>query len=133
LTKGSIADTLADRRIRLLYALMIRESFIALNAAAKGGKWKPDMTLISDTLPYKLYEWMLILPNLLFYPLAWWFNLFPPPKIISPCQLDLSEGRHTQAVHCLTEMVEVSDMILYVYIIIIALIHVLSCVGGSQI
>lgn len=112
LTKGSIRDTLYNRKYRLWYALMIRETSIALTAAARGGGWKPDLLLISEILSVKMYEMMLLLPNFLFIPIAWLVGALPSATIISPGQLDLIEGRRTTASKTLTELVSVRPFFL---------------------
>lgn len=88
---------------------MIRESLIALHAASKGGTWKPDMLLICEMLPMKLYEMLLILPNFLFFPVAAFLGLLPTAKVISPGQHDLMEGRRTMTSFHLAEIVQVGE------------------------
>lgn len=88
---------------------MIRESLLALHAASKGGTWKPDMLLISEMLPMKLYEMFLILPNFLFFPVAAFFGLLPTAHVISPGQLDLTEGRRTMTSFHLAEIVQLGE------------------------
>mmetsp|Transcript_25189 Transcript_25189/g.41974 ORF Transcript_25189/g.41974 Transcript_25189/m.41974 type:complete len:483 (+) Transcript_25189:186-1634(+) len=98
LTKGSLQDTLSKREWRLILALMVRESYKVLTKAAKGGKWKPDLTLLNPSLSSWLLEMMLVMPDALFWSLFWFYGLVPDPTICSPGQLDLMEGRKSMAV-----------------------------------
>jgi len=88
---------------------MVRESLLALHAASKGGTWKPDMLLICEMLPMKVYEMILILPNFLFYPVAAFLGLLPTAHVISPGQLDLTEGRRTMTSFHLAEIVQLGE------------------------
>lgn len=107
ISKGSIRDTLYNRKYRLWYALMIRETTTALTAAARGGGWKPEFLLISEIMTVKMYEMFLLLPNFLFIPLAWILGTLPNANIISPGQLDIIEGRRTATSKALAELISV--------------------------
>lgn len=109
LTKGSINYTLANRKWRLMLALMIRENYQSLHKAARGGIWKPDLQLVyaSWFTPWML-EMILILPDFLFTTIFWFMGLFAREGLISPGQMDLMEGRVTMAEWHLAELVDAS-------------------------
>lgn len=87
---------------------MVRESLLALSAAAKGGGWKPEMLLICELINMKMFEMLLIMPNIIFLPMCWILGIWPNTAVISPGQLDLIEGRRTTATSTLSELVTVS-------------------------
>lgn len=66
-----------------------------LERAAKGGKWKPDLLLISNLITPWMLEMILVLPDALFSAIAYALGLLPHPYLISPGQMDLMEGRRT--------------------------------------
>ena len=107
LTKGSLRDTLANSKYRMLLALMIRENCNTLKAAAKGGAWEPNILLISSMLSPKLFEMLLLLPTPLFNLIYFLLGLFPPAYVMSPGQQDLIEGRKTMTFAHINELVEV--------------------------
>lgn len=110
LTKGTVRDTLFNRKYRLWYALMIRETTTALTAAARGGGWKPEFLLLSEMMSVKMFEMLLLTPNFIFIPIAWLFGVLPAANIISPGQFDLIEGRKTVTSTTLGELVSVSEV-----------------------
>lgn len=124
LTRSSINHTLSKSEWRLILALMNRESvavsavlihlflshagvFQALTLAARGGKWAPELLLITSMLNMWLLEMILALPGPLFTLVYWFFGMFAPGDVVSPIQLDLSEGRKSMASWHLSELVEV--------------------------
>lgn len=66
-----------------------------LERAAKGGKWKPDLLLISNLITPWILEMILVLPDALYYAIAHALGLLPHPYLISPGQMDLMEGRRS--------------------------------------
>ena len=105
ITGGSMASTMKARKNRILYAAMIRECSIALKAAARGGAWKPDLSMVSFTGSVWLLEMILMLPHALYYPLAK-LTGFDFPDLPSPGQVDLTNGRTTMVSWHLQEIVE---------------------------
>ena len=77
--------------------------------AARGGKWAPDLLLISSSLtPWRL-EMILALPDALFWPVFWALGLLPDAglKLMSPGQLDIVEGRKSMVDWHFAEIVQV--------------------------
>ncbi len=77
-----------------------------MTLASRGGKWRPELLLISSVLNTWLLELVLVLPTPLFTLVFWLLGMFPKPHLISPGQLDLSEGRKTMVSAHLAELVE---------------------------
>lgn len=75
--------------------------------ASRDGKWKPELLLVTSMLNVWLLELALALPAPLFSLVFWSFGLYPKPHLISPGQMDLSEGRATMTSVHLNEIVEV--------------------------
>lgn len=65
------------------------------------------MLLLTSMLSPWLLELLLVLPTPLFMPIFWALGLYPRANLISPGQLDLSEGRQSMAATHLSEIVEV--------------------------
>lgn len=86
---GTVRSNLMHYRCRLVYAAMIRESSKVLRAAARGGGWRPDLTLYA-LLPPKLFELMLCLPTPLFVMCCWLLGPFMRSSTISPIQVRAS-------------------------------------------
>ncbi|RYH15004.1 hypothetical protein EON65_32565 [archaeon] len=107
-TKGTLNHTLALRSHRLVLALLIREHIDVLEAAARGGKWKPDLLMMTFYLTPKLLEMTVLLPDMCFALVFWFFGLYPRDGVMSPAQFDLMEGRKTIVLGNLKELVEVS-------------------------
>ena len=95
-------------RWRRLLAIMMRESSRSLQLAAGKGKWAPNLSIVSVTLTFRLWEMMLFLPTIFFLPLAYLLGVLPSDGAVSPGQMDLSNGRATTAAYHLGELVEVS-------------------------
>jgi ketopantoate reductase len=107
LTKGSLGDTLAKREWRLILALMTRESYRILSSAARGGGWKPELLLVSSFLTPWMVEMILALPTPLFSLLFYLFGLLPESnRLMSPGQLDLTEGRRSMTKWHTAELLE---------------------------
>jgi len=109
LTGGTMAQMLSKRRYRLILASMIRECSIALKAAARGGKWEIDFSLITGStgiLSHSIVELFLTLPDILYAPLAYIFGLSTclTPALISPITLDIDEGRESMISHHFKEL-----------------------------
>lgn len=79
-----------------------------LNTAARGGKWTPDLLLITAYLTPWMLEMVLALPNPLFYLVFWSLSLLPPAGVMSPLQLDLVEGRKSMVDWHFAELVQVN-------------------------
>jgi len=103
LTGGTMAQMLRRRSNRLVLAAMIRECSVALKAAARGGKWQIDFSLVVGSSLIVLTPWtielMLVLPDALYYPFAFITGLSScvPTSLSSPLALDIDEGRETMA------------------------------------
>lgn len=104
LTGGTMSATMSNYQYRLVYASMLRECRKALQAASRGGGWKPDISLISSYLTPLMFELILVLPNVLFYLVIYMLDLMPV-SLASPMQIDLLEGRFTVATENLTELI----------------------------
>ena len=87
----------------------LKMCFQALKLAARGGKWAPDILLITSMLNVWLLEMILALPGPLFALAYWFFGLYAPHEVVSPIQLDLVEGRKSMASWHLSELVEVGQ------------------------
>lgn len=109
---GTISETFLSRdcNTRFLLAAMTRECRNALTIAARGGGWRASFTLVSSTGAINpwLLEMLLVLPApiAVFQLFAWCFGILPPVGLISPGQLDLSEGRKTMCEAHLGELVQ---------------------------
>lgn len=109
---GTLSETLLlpESDARLLLAAMTRECRNALSVAARGGGWRASFTLVSSTGAVNpwLLEMLLVLPMplALFHLAAWCLGILPPLGIMSPGQLDLSEGRKTMCQTHLGELVQ---------------------------
>ena len=110
LTKGTLADTLQSRKTRLILALMLRESRNILETAGSKG-WKPDFLLINENLSLFAFELILVLPNILFLPIFRALGLMPSPHLVSPGQMDLSEGRKTTCSKAIKELLDISKKV----------------------
>jgi len=106
---GTLVDTYKSRKWRLILAAMLREARKALVKAAKGGEWKPDFLLISPYLSPWVYEMILVLPDPLYYLLAWSLGFLPTRDVISPGQFDIAEGRRSTCVSQLNELIELGE------------------------
>jgi hypothetical protein len=82
----------------------------ALFAAAKGGKWKPEFSLVSSLLSPWAWEMLLLVPAPFVSVLLWAVGMLPPEHVISPGQADLSEGRQTSAEWQLEEIIKVTNI-----------------------
>eukprot|EP01036_Dinobryon_divergens_P024514 gene24512-32971_t len=107
LTRGSLSFTVSKRKWRLILAMMVRESVVALMRASRGGAWKPDLMGVSTWLTPFVLEMMLILPQPLF-AIGFYFAVgsLSDGGQGSPGQQDLSEGRKTMIDAQLGEIVE---------------------------
>jgi hypothetical protein len=127
LTGGSLADTLADGEVRMVFASLLRENRMALRKAARNGAWRPDFSLsCSSSLTVWLtssghvdacwvLEMLLSAPNWLFNTARvgqWYFNVpLGSSKaggmnlITSPGQCDLLTGRPTCNSRTLEEII----------------------------
>ncbi len=97
-----------------------------LSIASRGGAWKPDLLLLTTMLSPWLLELLLVLPTFLFVPIFWALGLYFKPQLISPGQLDLSEGRRSMAAAHLSEIVEVVMNGFVVIILLIIILRVLQ-------
>lgn len=109
LTKGTLRDTLANSKYRMILALMIRENCKTLAAAARGGAWEPNILMISSMLSPKLFEMLLLFPTPFFNLIYYLLGLFPPQHIMSPGQQDIMEGRKTMTFAHLNELIDVRE------------------------
>jgi hypothetical protein len=80
-----------------------------LDVAARGGKWKPDLLLVQSSLTPWVVEMMLVLPNPLFMLCFWFFNMLPDDSLISPGQMDITEGKKSMVDWHYAELVQAAE------------------------
>lgn len=94
-TGGTMRGLLDNWRWRVILSCMIREQIKALNAAARGGAWKPNLSLVAPSIMTpKLLEMLLLLPSFVLFPLMAVLQ-FRVPALPSPILVDLNNGRRT--------------------------------------
>ena len=76
----------------------------ALQAAARGGKWTPDVSLLMNA-PLKLFDLSLACPAIVFLLFSYAAGL-GVANVKSPVQLDLLAGRRTSVEWTLEELVD---------------------------
>lgn len=106
---NSLQDCLGDYDCRLIMAQMMRECRHALLVAAKYGKWKPDLTLISSYLDPWFFEMLCVLPNGLFTPIASFLGIIPSKGLLGTLLADNLEGRSSMAKYMLGELTKTGD------------------------
>lgn len=104
-TGGTMADMLRHWRWRVVLSSMIREQCKALTTAARGGRWKPDLSLVVPILTPKMLEMLLVLPGFVLFPLMYLLQ-FRLPALPSPILVDLGNGRRTSVSSQLEELVD---------------------------
>lgn len=103
-TGGTINDTLFIDNSRVIFACMIRECRHSLLAASRGGKWRPDLTLVFASGNLWCFEMILALPNPFFGMAKWIFGL-PAANSLGPGCVDLAAGRETCILAQLEELI----------------------------
>ncbi len=105
ITGGSMYNTLWNKRARLLLASMMRESLLTLKQAAGGGKWMPEMLPITQWISPRTLEMWMCSPGWIFVSLLSLWDMCPPKDLVSPMQVDLTEGRITVSKSHLGELI----------------------------
>lgn len=110
LTGGTMAHMMSNHHYRLILASMIRECVVALKAAARGGKWEIDFSLITGSGANILNPWtiefFLVLPNFFYFPIAYIVGLSClSPSLTSPLILDIDEGRQSMLRYHFAELI----------------------------
>eukprot|EP01041_Mallomonas_annulata_P009504 gene9504-19743_t len=126
----TLSHTLSQWRWRVIYATMIRESCRALEGAARGGGWKPDLELVTSLSPRQV-ELLLSLPNPLFRILSAIVG-FSLQNVKSPIQIDLSNNKITCIQYHFEELISTGkrySIKMPICELILAHIRALECTG----
>lgn len=76
-----------------------------LKEAARGGKWRAEIELMSSIVTPWVFEMMLVLPDALFVPALYLTGLYPP-SLLSPGQLDMAEKRQSMLDYHMNELLQ---------------------------
>lgn len=133
LTGGTLADSLSDGEVRMVYASLLRECRGALRTAARSGAWRPDFSLCCTTSATIwltssghvdacwLLEILLSAPDWLFNLARvgqWYFNVPCGSSVAggmnlinSPGQIDILAGRPTCNARTLGDIIEAGERV----------------------